>query len=39
MDNIRIIGAVVTGDTASIRLLRDANYIKSASLGIVIDKY
>ncbi|MBO8158950.1 anti sigma factor C-terminal domain-containing protein [Thermosyntropha sp.] len=38
-DNIRIIGVVVTGDTASMKLLRDEGYIKAATLGIVIDKF
>ncbi|TYP51671.1 anti sigma factor C-terminal domain-containing protein [Thermosediminibacter litoriperuensis] len=38
-ENIRVIGVVVTGDTASMKLLRDKNYIKAATLGIVIDKY
>jgi len=37
-DNIRIIGVVVTGDTASMKLLRN-EYIKAATLGIVIDKF
>ncbi|MCG0275835.1 MAG: anti-sigma factor [Thermosediminibacteraceae bacterium] len=38
-DNIRVIGVVVTGDTASMKLLRDKTYIKAATLGIVIDKF
>lgn len=38
-DDIRVIGVVVTGDTASIKLLRDENYIKTSTLGIVIDKF
>jgi len=36
-DDIRIIGVVVTGDTASIKLLRDKNYIKASTLGIIIN--
>ncbi|MBM7853905.1 putative outer membrane lipoprotein [Desulfohalotomaculum tongense] len=38
-DDIRVIGVVVTGDTASMKLLRNENYIKAAALGIVIDKF
>ncbi|NPV29229.1 MAG: hypothetical protein HPY58_06110 [Firmicutes bacterium] len=38
-DDIRIIGVVVTGDTASMKLLKDGNYIKASTLGIVIDKF
>ena len=38
-DDLRIIGVVVTGDAASMRLLQAKNFIKAASLGIVIDKY
>jgi len=38
-DDIRVIGVVVTGDTASMKLLRNENYIKAATLGIVIDKF
>jgi hypothetical protein len=37
-DDIRVIGAVVTGDTAAIRLLPE-DCVKAATLGIVIDKY
>jgi len=39
VNNIKIIGAVVTGDANSLRLLKDASYIKATSLGIVVDKY
>jgi uncharacterized protein YdaT len=38
-DNIRIIGVVVTGDADSLGLLKDADYIKASSLGIVVNKY
>ncbi|WP_083768447.1 anti-sigma factor C-terminal domain-containing protein [Thermosediminibacter oceani] len=38
-DNIRVIGVVVTGDTASMKLLRGKSYIKASSLGIVVDKF
>ncbi len=38
-DDIRIIGVVVTGDTASMKLLRNNNFIKAATLGIVTDKF
>jgi len=38
-DDIKIIGAVVTGDLNSIRLLKDLSFIKAATLGTVIDKF
>ncbi|MDD5600814.1 MAG: anti sigma factor C-terminal domain-containing protein [Actinomycetota bacterium] len=38
-DNIRVIGVVVTGDASSLGLLKDADYIKASSLGIVVNKY
>jgi len=38
-DDIRIIGAVVTGDTASMKVLKDKEYIKASALGIVVDKF
>lgn len=38
-DDIKVIGAVVTGDTASMELLKNKNYIKASTLGIVIDKF
>lgn len=38
-DDIRVIGVVVTGDTASMELLKEKNYIKASTLGIVIDKF
>lgn len=38
-DDIRIIGVVVTGDTASMKVLKDKEYIKASTLGIVIDKF
>ncbi|MDH7577068.1 MAG: anti sigma factor C-terminal domain-containing protein [Bacillota bacterium] len=38
-DDLRIIGVVVTGDTASMKLLKDGNYIKASTLGIVTDKF
>lgn len=38
-DDIRIIGVVVTGDTASMKVLKDGDYIKASTLGIVIDKF
>jgi len=38
-DVIIVIEVVITGDTASMKLLRNENYIKAATLGIVIDKF
>ncbi len=38
-DNIKIIGAVVTGDATSMKLLRDHDFIRTSALGIVTDKY
>jgi len=37
-DDIRVIGVVVTGDTASMKLLKN-DYAKAATLGIVTDKF
>lgn len=37
-DDIRVIGVVVTGDTASMKLLKN-DYVKAATSGIVIDKF
>lgn len=37
--DLRIIGVVITGDTASMQLLQEKDYIKAATLGVVIDKY
>ena len=37
-DDIRVIGVVVTGDTASMKLLKN-DYVKAATLGIVTDKF
>ncbi|MDD5601101.1 MAG: anti sigma factor C-terminal domain-containing protein, partial [Actinomycetota bacterium] len=38
-DNIRIIGVVVTGDADPLGLLKDADYIKASSLGILVNNY
>lgn len=38
-DDIRVIGVVVTGDTASMKLFRNNNFIKATTLGIVTDKF
>lgn len=37
-DDIRVIGVVVTGDTASMKLLKN-DHVKAATLGIVTDKF
>jgi hypothetical protein len=37
--DLRIIGVVVTGDTASMSQLQGKDYLKAASLGIVTDKF
>jgi len=37
--DLRIIGVVVTGDTASLSQLQGKDYLKAASLGIVADKF
>jgi hypothetical protein len=37
--DLRIIGVVVTGDTASLSQLQGKDYLKAASLGIVTDKF
>lgn len=37
-DDIRVIGVVVTGDTASMKLLKN-DYVKAATLGIVTEKF
>ena len=38
-DDLKIIGAVVTGDTASLKQLRNNSCIKAQTLGIQIDKF
>ncbi|MBU3175235.1 anti-sigma factor [Clostridium estertheticum] len=38
-DNIKILGVVVTGDTDSLKLLKNKSFIKASSLGAVGDKY
>ncbi|GKU32323.1 anti-sigma factor [Clostridium folliculivorans] len=38
-ENLKIIGVVVSGDTDSLKKLKNQNYIKAATLGAVADKY
>jgi len=38
-DDIRILGAVVTGDSESLKVLIGLPFIKASSLGVVTDKY
>jgi hypothetical protein len=38
-ENLKIIGVVVSGDTDSLKKLKDQNYIKAATLGATADKY
>lgn len=38
-DDIRILGAVVTGNSESLKALIGLPFIKASSLGVVIDKY
>ncbi|MBX4266936.1 anti sigma factor C-terminal domain-containing protein [Clostridium estertheticum] len=38
-DNIKILGVVVTGDTDSLKLLKNKSFIKASSLGAVGNKY
>lgn len=38
-ENLKIIGVVVSGDSKSLKVLKDKNYIKAATIGAVADKY
>jgi len=38
-DDIKILGAVVTGDSESLKVLIGLPFIKASSLGVVTDKY
>lgn len=38
-EDLKIIGAVVSGDSKTLKALKDKNYIKAATLGAVADKY
>ncbi|WP_243277988.1 anti sigma factor C-terminal domain-containing protein [Clostridium yunnanense] len=38
-ENLKIIGVVVSGDTDSLKKLKNQNYIKAATLGATADKY
>ncbi|ACD52280.1 hypothetical protein ST12_11605 [Clostridium botulinum] len=38
-EDLKIIGVVVSGDSKTLKALKDKNYIKAATLGAVADKY
>jgi len=38
-DDIRVLGAVVTGNAESLKSLRDLPFIRASSLGVITDKY
>lgn len=38
-EDLKIIGVVVSGDSKTLKVLKDKNYIKAATLGAVADKY
>lgn len=38
-DDLRIVGVVVSGDTESLKSLKDKSYIKAATLGAIADRY
>lgn len=38
-EDLKIIGVVVSGDSKTLKVLRNKNYIKAATLGAVADKY
>ncbi|GAA0123958.1 MAG: anti sigma factor C-terminal domain-containing protein [Clostridium argentinense] len=38
-EKIRIIGVVVTGNKESLSTLRDKQWIKSSSFGVIVDKF
>jgi hypothetical protein len=38
-DDIEVIGVVVTGDTESLKNLRGLPFIKSSSIGVIVDKF
>ena len=38
-NDVKILGVVVTGTAENLKTLKEKNYIKSATLGVVTDKY
>jgi hydrogenase maturation factor len=38
-EDIQVLGVVVTGDTGSLKNLRDIPFIKAASIGVITDRY
>lgn len=38
-EDLNIIGVVISGDTKTLKALKNKNYIKGATLGAVADKY
>lgn len=38
-ENIKIIGVVVVGDTQQLNTLKNKNYIKSSSFGVIVDAF
>ena len=38
-EDLKIIGVVISGDTKTLKALKDKNYIRGATIGAVADKY
>ncbi|WP_082191259.1 anti sigma factor C-terminal domain-containing protein [Peribacillus loiseleuriae] len=38
-NDVKILGVVVTGTAENLKILKEQNYIKSATLGVVANKY